>query len=355
MTQTEFIIVGQGISGTLLSWHLEKAGRTFIVIDDNDPQSASRVAAGVINPVTGRRIVKTWMIETLMEYAQRAYTEIGERLGTSAIERKNIIDFFPSAQMLNAFLERHAEDKLYLSMPVDHSNYHSFFNYDFGYGRIDPCFVVQLQTLLPAWRSHLLKKNILLEERFDEDNLFIRSDHVEYKTITADKIIFCSGTGASQSRWFQNLPFALNKGEALIVRIPELPTDSIYKKGMTLVPLEDDLFWTGSSYEWEFATVGPTKEFLERTKKHLELWVKLPFSIEAHIAAVRPATIERRPFIGMHPHHPSIGIFNGMGTKGCSLAPYFAEQFVAHLTKNTSLLPDVNVNRFTRILQSSRQ
>lgn len=353
MTQTEFIIVGQGISGTFLSWYLQKAGRSFIVIDDNHPQAASRIAAGVINPVTGRRIVKTWMIETLLEYAQRAYAEIDETLGITAIEKKDIIDFFPSAQMLEAFRERHAADELYLSMPVDHSNFHSFFNYDFGYGKIDPCFVVQLQKLLPAWRRYLLNKNILIQEGFDEGNLSISNKNVIYKNITADKIIFCNGTSAAASGWFKNLPFALNKGEALLVRIPQLPIDNIYKKGLTLVPMEDDLFWVGSSYEWEFENDEPSKEFYERTKKQLANWLKLPFTVEAHVAAIRPATIERRPFIGMHPHHPSIGIFNGMGTKGCSLAPYFAEQFVAHLTKNTALLPEVNVNRFTRILQSS--
>jgi glycine/D-amino acid oxidase-like deaminating enzyme len=63
--QTEFLIVGQGISGTWLSYYLQKANRSFIVIDNEQPNSASRVAAGIINPVTGRRIVKTWMIDEL--------------------------------------------------------------------------------------------------------------------------------------------------------------------------------------------------------------------------------------------------------------------------------------------------
>jgi glycine/D-amino acid oxidase-like deaminating enzyme len=353
MTQTEFLIVGQGISGTCLSWYLEKAGRSFIVIDDNEPQSASRVAAGVINPVTGRRIVKTWMIETLMEHAQQAYAEIGESLAITAIVKKDIIDFFPSAQMLNAFHERHTEDKLYLSLPVDHSDFHHFFNYDFGYGKIDPCFIVQLQKLLPAWRTHLLNKSLFIDERFDDEHLSLNNQSATYKNISASKIIFCNGTSAAASRWFKNLPFALNKGEALIVRIPHLPANNIYKKALTLVPLEDDLFWIGSSYEWEFNNAEPSEEFFERTKKHLSNWLKLPFTVEAHLAAIRPATIERRPFIGMHPHHPTIGIFNGMGTKGCSLAPYFAQQFVGHLTKNDALLPEVNVNRFARILQTS--
>jgi hypothetical protein len=55
----------------------------------------------------------------------------------------------------------------------------------------------------------------------------------------------------------------------------------------------------------------------------------------------------------MHPHHPQIGILNGMGTKGCSLAPYFASQFVSHLTKKSSILPEANVDRFSRLLKSN--
>ena len=77
MRKTEFLIVGQGISGTFLSWYLHKAGRSFIVIDNNDGSSSSRVAAGIINPVTGRRVVKTWMIDEIMPFAVNAYEEMG--------------------------------------------------------------------------------------------------------------------------------------------------------------------------------------------------------------------------------------------------------------------------------------
>ncbi len=72
-----------------------------------------------------------------------------------------------------------------------------------------------------------------------------------------------------------------------------------------------------------------------------------------HWAAIRPATLERRPFIGFHPRHPQIAIFNGMGTKGCSLAPYFAKQLVDHLTNKNELSPEVNVDRFRKVLLRS--
>src|SRR5688572_23582157 len=119
MIKTEFIVVGQGISGTFLSWYLRNAGRSFVVIDNNDPASASRVAAGIINPVTGRRIVRTWMIDTLLPFIQDAYKNFGNELGIDIIEKKKTIDFFPSPQMLNAFRDRINDNDDFLSIPSD--------------------------------------------------------------------------------------------------------------------------------------------------------------------------------------------------------------------------------------------
>jgi glycine/D-amino acid oxidase-like deaminating enzyme len=160
------------------------------------------------------------------------------------------------------------------------------------------------------------------------------------------------------------LPFAPNKGEVLIVDIPELGAagarlDStegartertIFKKGITLAPWQEGLYWAGSSYEWTFETPGPTESFRQKTEMALKEWVKLPFRIVDHIAAVRPATLERRPFVGFHPVYPVVGILNGMGTKGCSLAPYFARQLAEYLSKGSPIRPDADILRFTKVL-----
>ena len=191
MIKTEFIIVGQGISGTFLSWYLHKAGRPFIVIDHFDPSSSSQVAAGIINPVTGRRIVKTWMIDTLLPFTENAYRELSVQLGISTISRKKMIDFFPSPQMLNAFTDRLKEDDQFLSLPSDDHSQHKHFNYDFGYGEIDRCFLVNMKDILHSWRIMLHKGGNLLEEKFDETLLAANQNNVKYKDITADKIIFC--------------------------------------------------------------------------------------------------------------------------------------------------------------------
>ena len=119
---------------------------------------------------------------------------------------------------------------------------------------------------------------------------------------------------------------------------------------MSIVPWRDGLYWVGSSYEWSFEHAEPTEGFRLRTEAALREWVKLPFTVVEHVASVRPATLERRPFVGFHPVYPAVGILNGMGTKGCSLAPFFALQLVRHIVDGTAISPEADVRRFTRIL-----
>jgi glycine/D-amino acid oxidase-like deaminating enzyme len=352
--QTEFLIIGQGLSGTFLSYYLEKEGASFIVIDNNDNNAPSRIAGGVINPVTGRRLVKVWMAEEVIPFTAKAYSEIGQAVGTLVIEQKNIIDFFPNPHQRQVFVERVAEDDGYLHSFPEQNKFNPYFNYDLGCGEIRHTYVSQPSTLLPAWRDYLKNKNILVEETFDDSLLNVTATSVEYKHIKAGKIIFCDGPASAQSDYFRNLPFAPNKGEAIIIESPELPNHFIYKKGFMLVPLPTPgMFWMGSNYQWKFEDALPSKEFYQQAERHLKAWLKLPFRIVDHKAGLRPATLERRPFVGLHPIHTNVGILNGMGTKGSSLAPMFAQQLSSHLLHGEPISPEADIARFSKILSKS--
>jgi len=182
------------------------------------------------------------------------------------------------------------------------------------------------------------------------DQLRLEKDLVLYKNLKTKKIIFCDGAASLDNPYFSKLPFAPNKGEALILSIEGLPKDILFKKGMSLVPWKRDLHWLGSSYEWEFDDPGPTEAFRQRAEFLLKQWIKIPYKIMDHVSAVRPATLERRPFVGFHPLYNQIGILNGMGTKGCSLAPYFASQLKVNLTQGRPINPEADINRYSRIL-----
>ena len=394
--QVDVLIIGQGICGTFLSLELERAGLSYLIIDKARPFSASRAAAGLINPVTGRRLVTTWMIDELLAFAQERYGQLATVLGASFLEKVHVADFFPTAQMRLAFLRRLEEDGSYLRLPENEQNWDSCFHYELGYGIISPCYLVDLPGLLTAARKRMLERGVLREELFESGELEVGALHggaggaemsagasaggaqsggvlgdgaVKYRDIEARRIVFCDGVGSFAGPYFSRLPFAPNKGEVLIVDIPGLEKTAaslgeaatgldgdtgtgrtIFKKGISLAPWQDGLYWVGSSYEWSFKTTEPTEGFRQKTEMALKEWVKLPFRVVDHIAAVRPATLERRPFVGFHPVYPAVGILNGMGTKGCSLAPYFARQLVDYLTKGSLIRPDADILRFTKVL-----
>jgi glycine/D-amino acid oxidase-like deaminating enzyme len=345
----DYIIVGQGICGSFLSWYLQKAGKSFIVIDEAKPFSSSKVASGVINPVTGRRVVRTWEIETMMPFAVEAYKAISEELNVNLIDQCNILDFHATPQMKMAFAERIVEEP-FLQIPENENQYYQWFQPAFGVTEINPCWLIQLNSLLTAWRKKLAANNQLLAMHFDITHCNISAESISYKAIKASKIIFCDGTAGFENKYFGLLPYAHNKGQALIVSIPDLPSTHIFKQGINIVPWQDELFWVGSSYERDFVDLQPSVDFKEKTTAQLNHWLKLPYQIIDHIAGERPANMERRPFVGLHPLLPSVGILNGMGTKGCSLAPYFANQLSNHLVTGASIHPQAHVQRFRKIL-----
>ena len=346
----EVFIVGQGLSGTWLSWWLYQSGISFKLIDQPYGESASLRAAGLINPVTGRRMVTTWMIDELMPFASDAYGQIGNFLDDSLIQEVSLIDFFPSVQMLQSFQKRFEEDPTYLLPGEDREKYSEWFRYELGWGAIHPCILVNVERLLTRWRAWLRQNELLIESVFELSKLRVVDKGIEYRDIRSRYIIFCDGKLSAQNPYFDKLPFALNKGEGLLVGIKGLPGNFIFKKGMSLVPYREDVFWLGSSYEWSFDDDQPSENFRKNAENWLNYNLKLPHTILEHFAAIRPATLERRPFVGFHPIYSQIGILNGMGTKGCSLAPYFAKQLVDNLKGDDIINPLADIGRFQKIL-----
>jgi glycine/D-amino acid oxidase-like deaminating enzyme len=347
MTQVDVLVVGQGICGSFLSRELERVGLSYIVIDEERPDTASRVAAGLINPVTGRRIVKTWMIDELLSLVREVYDG-------SLLRPVRVVDFFPTPQMRLAFVKRCEEGGEYLRLPLreEEHGWDALFRYELGYGVIEPCFLVDVQGLLGRVREVLRVRGVLREECFMAAELAVGETGVRYRDMAARWVILCDGVaGAAPGGYFSRLPFAPNKGEVLIIEAPELEgRDVVFKRGISLIPWTQGLCWVGSSYEWSFDDPGPTAAFRDRTETILKDWLRMPFRTVDHMASVRPATLERRPFVGLHPVHPVVGIMNGMGAKGCSLAPWFARQLAGLLANGEAVMGEADVQRFKRIL-----
>lgn len=346
--KVKYLVIGQGLVGTWMSYHLDKAGITHQIINDENIKSASSVASGVINPVTGRRIVQTWMIDSILPYAVAAYEAIQKKLNCTIIQNAPIVLIHPSEQMRDSYNYRLENENVYL-IKEDPNKWNVFFNIPQGMGGIKDCYWLDLNTLIEKWRNFLIEQDQYINAHFKIQDLILHENNVEWKHITAEKIIFCDGISSMENPFFKDLPFAPNKGEALIIKVPGLPKENIYKNNTTIVPWKEDLFWVGSNYEWTFDNIEPSTAFKEKMIESLDQFLKLPYEIVDHIVGVRPTNTQRRPFVGIHPNYPSLAICNGMGTKGCSLSPYFTTQLLDHLEKGTPIEPEASLKRFTKL------
>ncbi len=318
---TQILIIGQGLSGSWLSHYLQQVNINCIALDENKIHTASKVASGIINPVTGMRYVKTWMVDEAMPAAIKAYQEF------DCIEQKNMLEIFENYSAEAAFKKRINEQYNYVKM---HSNdWNHTFNYNSSIGEINPCYLIDVNTFLQQQK----RKTISIEEKFDETFLKVENDKIFYKDIIADKIIFCDGISSSQNNYFKHLPFAPVKGEALIIECKNLNRNYLFNNKYSIVPWKNDFFWVGASFERDFLNEHPTTKFRNETTHWLNNFLKLPYKIIDHISSIRPANISRKPFVSFNLTYKNMGILNGMGSKGVLYAPYLAKQLVNEITK----------------------
>lgn len=331
----DIAIVGQGIAGTLLGFFLEEAGMKVLIIDHHHQGAASMVAAGIVNPITGKKFVKSWRIDDLLPAAKSIYSDIGTKMGIKSYTDANVIFALETIEDENNFLSR-SEDELYskyFSKETDFSQMDGIISKPLQYGEIQHSFHVHLKDILTTFREYWEKKNAYLDEFMNYSDLKINQDGYKYKAYHFNRIVFCEGYLAKDNPFFDKLHMQPAKGEVLLIKIPEAGFKKMYKDKVFFVHQYDDIYWVGSGYEWNFLSEQPTKEAREVLIEEINRVLKIPYEIIDQKAAVRPATANRRPLLRVHSEHPGMYLFNGLGTKGSSLAPFFARQFARYIVK----------------------
>ena len=346
----EILIVGQGIAGTLLAYFLLKKNSLFKVVDMPLPGASSVIAAGIINPITGRRLVKSWRFDELSTFAQNTYHDIGQFLGISIYQEKNILHALPNIFKENEWERRsgYPENGSFFCKTADLGNYETIIKPPHAWGEITGSGKVDMPQLISYFRKYLLEKNLLWEEVFDFGKLKPFSNEAIYRGENFYKVIFCEGAKAKRNPFFNFLPFATTKGESLLVRIKGLTAGKMFKNKIYLVPLQDDIFWVGSSNSFGYQGVEPTSGMYDYLFNSLKEALAVPFEILSHKAGIRPTIADKRPLLGLHPIYSSLGIFNGLGTKGASLGPLFANQMASLIVDKTAPDAEVDIRRFEK-------
>jgi len=348
-----FLIIGQGLAGALLAHALRQRGAPVTVLDAAGG-SASRIASGAINPVLGARLHRAANLATFLPAALRIYRGLEEELGTPLVHELSALWLHGTAEEATHFVLRAAADPELLEADVSTADIEAAFRLRYGAGRVAPLYRIAVGAMLDALRERLVAAGALREEAFDFAQLKMDSDGgVIYDGMRASGLIFCEGASAVHNPFFSALPWAPAAGEALLLSVSGLPRGAVYKfGGHTLSPWPDgeDAWWFGASYRWDTLEPAPTAAFRGAAEAALASWLTLPYRITNHRAGVRPSTVDRKAFVGLHPVHPRIGLLNGLGSKGVLTAPFLAENFAAHLTEGTPLMPEADIARYRRVL-----
>ena len=345
--KVDFIIVGQGIAGTCFAFELLKKNKTFIIIDEVESSTSSRVALGVYNPLILKWLTKPWKIESQINYFFHFYNEINQFLKQDFTHDIGIYKFLKTPYEQNNWLSKSTQSNIsqYMSSTLKNLNYKGLVNNE-CYGLVKFSGRLDVLKLLHSFASHFVKSENLINEKFNYHDLTIKDDCVLYRNILAKKIIFCEGVSAVSNPYFKSINLKPIKGEIITIYCKDLHLKSIIHSGFLLIPLGDDYYSVGATYDWDFNNTAPTKEAKQKIVNVLNKTIHLPYTIVNQYAGIRPSTSDRRALIGVHKDYNNMYILNGLGTRGVLLAPYLSKCLIESIYFKTLINSEVNINRF---------
>ncbi len=322
----DILIVGQGLAGTLLAWALERAGLRFAIADAGHAAAASRAAAGIINPITGRRLVKSWRIDELLPLARDAYRELETELGVPLWREMRVRRHFRDDRERGVFAEKTTRGELapFASEADDHGFW------------IAPAARVDVPALLAAARQRWLAAGKLREEKMDWSQLGSDGKY--------ELVIDCTGAALRHGP-FAGGKFAISKGETLQVGVAGLVPDVILNDGHWLLPIDAETGWVGATHEPGVESVESTATARETLLAAAAALAGRRVTPRDQLAGLRLAAPDKHPVAGRHPTNPRLGVCGALGAKGVLYAPWLAQQWAAHLTDGAAFDPTVAVGR----------
>ncbi|MFT5765861.1 MAG: glycine oxidase [Saprospiraceae bacterium] len=346
--EVDYLIIGQGLAGSLLAYQLLERGKTVQIIDNHHNGASSSIAAGIINPITGRRFAKSWRIDEFLPFSKAYYQKLEQKFAVKIFHDRSVLRFLNGNKDINDWHGRSSWEGFteYMKEFKNMEELAHLFHLSFGIGEINPAAQVDIPVLINIFKKYFKEKDIIDFQDIDYQAVKYNGVNGEYNGVQAKKVVYCEGHRARFNPWFEKILFEPAKGEVLFLKIPNLNFEQILKSKIMMAPFGDDIYWTGSNYEWDALNDQPTAAFKQDFVKRIAQTLKLPFEVIDHKAAIRPTIKDRRPILGVHPDNAQIAIFNGLGTKGASLGPFWAKEMAEHLIDDKPLDPEVDIRRF---------
>jgi glycine/D-amino acid oxidase-like deaminating enzyme len=341
-SKPDYIIIGQGIAGSVLGYMLrEHYGKTIRIIDNSHIKSSSTVAAGIFNPITGKRLTKTWMADEIFPFMQYFYKEISQNISSNFIFENRVIKPFDNISELN-----------YWTSVADESQYKNYVNIISSLPTLENQFHIPLggiESTQSGWMDCKLflqsMKSYFIDNQCYEQRIISENQYLELSKECNESVIFCEGHAAIYNFLWKNLPWIPAKGEVVTIESNNLNLQQIISKSVFVCPTSNqNQYSLGATYSWNnFDNFSPSSEALNELEQKLKSFSNFHYQVVNQLVGIRPAVKDRRPFLGTHNEFEKMKIFNGFGSKAVSMTPYFAKILCENLISNKPLLPEVNI------------
>jgi len=344
--KVDFIVIGNGLAGISFSEQLRVHKKTFVVFD-NASQQSSTVAGGLYNPVVLKRFTPVWKSKEQLQIALDMYTALESKFNIKIDYKIPVLRKFVSSEEQNDWFS--ASDKSMLSEFLSTNlvkNHNASIDAPFGLGEVLQTGRIDVFTLIETYKSYLLKERGFFETEFLYDELKILKDGFQYFDIKSKYIVFTEGYGIKKNKFFKDLPIVGTKGELLTIHAPDLKLDYVLKSAVFIIPLGNDLYKIGATYNWSDKNNNVTQEAKEELLSRLNGLIKCSYKVVDQVAGIRPTVKDRRPIVGQHARHKNMFILNGLGTRGVMMGPYVAKQLFDLIENGIPIDAEIDLKRF---------
>lgn len=344
----DYLIVGSGIAGICFAEVALQNNKSILVFDNNS-QNSSKIAGGIYNPVILKRFSEVWNASEQIKFLNTFYPQMESRLNKQVDFKMPVLRKFFSIEEQNNWFVASDKPNLapFLSNEIVHKKY-SGIEAPFGFGEVHHTGYVDTKELLMQYHKYLATNNCFVSDTFDYSKLTIHSNYIKYETIVAKHIIFAEGFGLHSNPFFNYLPLDGTKGELFIIKAPTLNLDCILNSSVFILPLGNDLFKVGATYNWKDKTNAISEEGEQELIERIQELLNCDFEIIQHFAGIRPTVKDRRPLVGVHPQHNNVCILNGLGTRGVMLGPSLAKNLFEHIENDIALDKNCDIRRFDK-------
>lgn len=343
--KTDFLIVGQGLAGSLMAWHLLEAGKRVLVVDRDEPETSSKVAAGLVTPIAGARFNLPDGLEERLDFARSFYWRHEEMSGQRFFHHRRIARLFRDEAEAAAWekrLETGAERYARFHGPLEIDT--ERISAPWGGFEMREGGWLDVPAFLEYTRLALLERISYAIGRVDSNEVRVSEDAVRWKNVEASSIVFCEGWRGGRNRFFDWVPVRPTPGDILDLTLPGLDDESrILNKGGWIIPQGNGRYRAGSTYHPVGAAADPTEAGRDEVLSKIARITALPPLVTGHRCAIRPTIRRSQVFMGRHPSETRVAFFNGLGSKGVLNGPWHAARFAEHLLEGTPLPPETDL------------